>query len=103
MLPHATAVVRHGGAGSVLAACTARVPQLATPGPGDRANNADLVARAGAGLAVPTRRIDAGALTRLVTDEGLARDARKVAAEIAAVPTPDALVPGLTALVRPRP
>jgi UDP:flavonoid glycosyltransferase YjiC (YdhE family) len=102
VLAHATAVVHHGGAGSVLAACTAGVPQLATPGPGDRTNNAELVASAGAGLAVPARRIDAGALTRLVADDELARGARKVAAEIAAMPTPEALVPELTGLVRPR-
>jgi UDP:flavonoid glycosyltransferase YjiC (YdhE family) len=99
VLPHATAVVHHGGAGSVLAACTAGIPQLATPGPGDRAYNAELVAGAGAGLAVPDRRIDAAALTRLVTDEGLAEGARKIAAEIAGMPLPEELVPELTALV----
>jgi UDP:flavonoid glycosyltransferase YjiC (YdhE family) len=98
VLPHASAVVHHGGAGSVLAACTAGIPQLAVPGPGDRRHNADLVAAAGAGLAVPAGRIDAAALTRLVTDEELADSADRISAEIAAMPPPEALVPDLEAL-----
>jgi UDP:flavonoid glycosyltransferase YjiC (YdhE family) len=100
VLPHATAVVHHGGAGSVLAACTAGIPQLATPGPGDRKHNADLVAAAGAGLAVPAARIDAAVLTRLVTDEALARRARTISAEIDAMPPAEALVPEFTDLQR---
>jgi UDP:flavonoid glycosyltransferase YjiC (YdhE family) len=100
VLPHATAVVHHGGAGSVLAAAAAGIPQLATPGPGDRTRNAALVAATGSGLAVPARRIDAAALTRLATDDGLAQGARTLAAEIAAMPPPEDLVPDLTALCR---
>jgi len=100
VLPHATAVVHHGGAGSVLAACAAGIPQLATPGPGDRRYNAELVASAGAGLAVPAPRIDAAALTRLVTEQGLAERARAVRAEIDAMPPPEALVDELAGLPR---
>lgn len=85
-LGHATALVGHGGAGSVYAGLYAGVPQLATPAPGDRAWNAHLLARRGAGLAVPARRITAAHLHRLLHDPQLALGARAVAAEIAAMP-----------------
>jgi hypothetical protein len=98
VLPHATAVVHHGGAGTVLEAFAAGIPQLAVPGPGDRRHNADVVARRGAGLAVPARSITSDGLTRLVTDKALAAAAAQVAAEIAEMPPPASLVPVLTAL-----
>jgi UDP:flavonoid glycosyltransferase YjiC (YdhE family) len=101
VLPHATAFVHHGGAGSVLGALTAGVPQLVVPGAGDRRHNAELVARRGAGLAVQGA-ITAATLTRLVSDAGLAAAAREVSDEIAAMPAPAELVPDLEALVRNR-
>jgi UDP:flavonoid glycosyltransferase YjiC (YdhE family) len=98
VLPYATAVVHHGGAGTVLSAFTAGIPQLALPGPGDRAQNAGVVAASGGGLAVAARDITAVTLTGLVTDPALAAGARSVQAEIAAMPPPDELVPELQAL-----
>ncbi|MBY8870345.1 DUF1205 domain-containing protein [Micromonospora sp. PLK6-60] len=86
------ALVHHGGAGSVLAALVAGVPQLATVGAGDRRYNATLVADRGAGIAVPARKITAPDLTRLVTDAALADAAGQVSREIAAMPPPAALV-----------
>ncbi|WBB68195.1 nucleotide disphospho-sugar-binding domain-containing protein [Micromonospora sp. WMMD812] len=91
-LPASAALVHHGGAGSVYNALTAGVPQLATFGPGDRRQNAELVARRGAGLAVPPRDITAETLTRLVTDPALRAAAREVSREIAAMPPPADLV-----------
>lgn len=98
-LPASAALVHHGGAGSVLTALIAGVPQLATVGAGDRRHNAELVARRGAGLAVRPRDITADTLTRLVGDPGLREAARQVGAEIAAMPGPEELVRRLTALV----
>lgn len=100
VLPHATAVVHHGGAGSVLGALAAGVPQLVTPGPGDRRHNAALVAGRGAGLSVPVKAITAATLTRLISDAALVAAAREVRDEIAAMPPPADLVPDLEALVR---
>ncbi|MEV5695226.1 nucleotide disphospho-sugar-binding domain-containing protein [Micromonospora globbae] len=97
-LPASAALVHHGGAGSVYHALAAGVPQLATPGPGDRRHNADLVARRGAGLALAPREITAEALTRLVDDPALRRAAREVGDEIAAMPDPATLVGRLEAL-----
>jgi UDP:flavonoid glycosyltransferase YjiC (YdhE family) len=100
VLPHATAFVHHGGAGSVLGGLAAGVPQLVLPGAGDRRHNAELVARRGAGLAVEAKAITAASLTRLVKDERLAAAAREVRDEIAAMPAPADVVPALEALVR---
>lgn len=96
-LPTCAGVVHHGGAGTLLAALAAGVPQIVVPGPGDRRRNAELVDGRGAGLAVPVRGIDAAALRRLVTDDALAAAAREVRDEMAALPHPAALVPAVTA------
>jgi UDP:flavonoid glycosyltransferase YjiC (YdhE family) len=98
VLPHATALVHHGGAGSVLTAYAAGVAQLAVPGPGDRKHNAELVLATGGGLAIPASEITADALSRLATDDALAAGARRVQAEIAAMPPPETLVPELVGL-----
>ncbi|MCI2418051.1 DUF1205 domain-containing protein [Saccharopolyspora sp. K220] len=100
VLPTCAAVVHHGGAGSVFGALAAGLPQLVTPGAGDRKHNAQLVAARGAGLSVPAKRITAVDLNRLITDDALASAATEVQAEIAAMPGPDELVPTLEALDR---
>jgi UDP:flavonoid glycosyltransferase YjiC (YdhE family) len=82
-----TALVNHGGAGSVYDGFSAGVPQLVTPAPGDRAWNAGLVAARGAGLSVAANRITVSHLTQLVTDAALAVAAREVAAELTAMPS----------------
>lgn len=99
VLPQASAVIHHGGAGTILGACAAGVPQLAVPGPGDRRHNAELAARRGVGLAVPARRITAATLIRLVTEPCLAATAAEVRVEMAAMPPPEAVVPALESLV----
>ncbi|MEJ3651973.1 nucleotide disphospho-sugar-binding domain-containing protein [Actinomycetes bacterium KLBMP 9759] len=98
VLPHCTAVVHHGGAGTVLGALVAGIPQLVVPGIGDRRFNADMIARRGAGLAASPRRITAEVLRRLIADEELAAAAREVQKEIAALPGPDDVVPDLVRL-----
>jgi UDP:flavonoid glycosyltransferase YjiC (YdhE family) len=102
-MAHCSAVVHHGGAGTVLGALAAGIPQLVVPGLGDRTTNAELVAARGAGLAVPARRITAAVLRRLLTDPALVAAARDVAAEIAAMPAPADVVPDLEALAAGRP
>jgi UDP:flavonoid glycosyltransferase YjiC (YdhE family) len=95
VLPRVAGVVHHGGAGTVLAALTAGVPQIVVPGAGDRTLHAQLVAARGAGLAVPLDRLDAAALEQLVGEPALRAAAGEVAAEIAAMPHPAELVPVL--------
>ena len=101
LLPYAAAFVHHSGAGSVLGGLAAGVPQLATPGAGDRRHNAELLARRGAGLSVEAKAITAADLTRLLTDESLRAAAQQVAAEIAAMPAPEAVVAELERLGPP--
>lgn len=91
-LPACAGVVHHGGAGTVLGALSAGVPQLVVTGPGDRTHNARLVAARGAGLARPAREVTAADLDRLFTDPGLRRAAGEVRAELAARPGPTDLV-----------
>ena len=92
VLPHVAGIVHHGGAGTLMAALAAGVPQVVVPGAGDRTVHARLVAERGAGLAVPTAEISAATLERLVTAPELRAAAREVAAEIAAMPPPGELV-----------
>ncbi|MFI5495149.1 nucleotide disphospho-sugar-binding domain-containing protein [Actinoplanes sp. NPDC051859] len=99
VLPYAAAFVHHSGAGSVLGGLSVGVPQLTTPGAGDRRHNAELLARRGAGLSVEAKAIRAADLHRLLTDDSLRVAAREVAAEIAAMPAPTELVPALEKLV----
>jgi UDP:flavonoid glycosyltransferase YjiC (YdhE family) len=98
VVPAAAGVVHHGGAGTVLTALAAGVPQLVVRGAGDRRTNGDLLAARGAGLAVEPGGITRALLERLVSDPALATAAREVAAEMAAMPAPADVVPDLLAL-----
>jgi UDP:flavonoid glycosyltransferase YjiC (YdhE family) len=100
VFPAAAGVVHHGGAGTLLTALAAGVPQLVIEGAGDRTVHARMVAARGAGLAVRAKDVTAAVLERLVSDDGLARNAREVAEEIAAMPSPEELVEPLAALAR---
>lgn len=100
VFPAASGAVHHGGAGTLFTGLAAGIPQLVVPGAGDRKVNAELLTARGAGLAVPAEQITAADLERLVGDPDLARAAREVADEIAAMPHPDELVPELAALAR---
>ena len=100
MLPHVAAIVHHGGAGTVMAAFAAGIPQAVVPGAGDRTVHARLVAARGAGLAVPQAEISSGTLQRLVSDPALRQASREIAAEIAAMPAPAELVEPVLAVAR---
>jgi UDP:flavonoid glycosyltransferase YjiC (YdhE family) len=98
VFPTADGVVHHGGAGTLLTALAAGLPQLVAPGPGDRTVHAELVAARGAGLAVPAKRISRADLNLLVSDPSLRSAAQEVAAEMASMPHPRELVPVLERL-----
>jgi len=98
-LATSAAIVHHGGAGTVLGALAAGVPQLVVSGPGDRTHNAQLVGARGAGLATASNDITDAKLTRLLTDTALTLAAHEVRQEMAAMPSPAELVPRLVDLV----
>jgi UDP:flavonoid glycosyltransferase YjiC (YdhE family) len=95
VLPAAAGIVHHGGAGTLLTALAAGVPQLVVRGAGDRRTNAGLLAARGAGLAADLRDVSPALLQRLVDDRSLTTAAREVAEEMAAMPHPTELVPVL--------
>ncbi len=92
LMPHAAAIVCHGGAGSTRMALAAGVPLVVVPGFADQHRNAERVAALGAGAA-----LDAGSLAglgdavrRLLDEPSYRAAARRVAAEVAGLPTVDA-------------
>lgn len=92
------AVIHHGGAGTTFTALDAGLPQLVLPQMADQPLNAAAVARSGAGAVVQSGDLDAGRLSGLLTDNGMISAAKRIAAEIAAQPTPMELVPKIVAL-----
>jgi UDP:flavonoid glycosyltransferase YjiC (YdhE family) len=98
VLPAAAGIVHHGGAGTLLTALAAGVPQLVVRGSGDRRVNAEVVAARGAGIAADLSDLSPALLERLVGDASLTAAAREVAAEMAAMPHPTEVVPELEQL-----
>ena len=96
------ALVFHAGSGTMLAALAAGVPLVLLPVAADQPENADRCVAAGVGVALPPDGRgpdDVAAATRAVLADGTYRAAaRRVAAEIAAMPEPASLVPRLEAL-----
>lgn len=91
LLPRCTAVVSHGGSGTVLASLAHGIPLLCLPRAADQFRNAGNVARVGAGVSIlPAETTDAalrGALDTLLGTDGPRAAARALAEEIGAMPT----------------
>ena len=91
VMPHAAAMVGHGGSGSTRMALAAGVPSVVVPGFADQFRNAERVAALGAGIALPGKPDDlAGlgdAVRRLLDRPSYRTAARRVAAEVAALPS----------------
>jgi len=94
VLPHAAALVCHGGSGTLLGGLAAGLPMVVAGMGADQPHNGRLVARAGAGLALTNP--DAGALRaalqRVLETPSLRAQARKLADEIAAMPSIESAV-----------
>ena len=90
VLPHAQAVLCHGGSGTVLGALAAGVPLVVVPMFADQPYNAERVAAAGAGLAIPQQdaRPDnvRQALMRVLAEDSFRSSAQAIAGEMAALP-----------------
>jgi MGT family glycosyltransferase len=103
VLRHASAVVTHGGHGTVVKALAAGVPLVALPLGRDQLDIAARVTFAGAGLrldrAARPHRI-AGAVSRIVTEPAFAAAARRAARVMAAERHDDRAVAELEALLR---
>lgn len=102
VLDAADLVVHHGGAGTTLGAAAAGVPQLLLPQGADQFGNADMIAAFGAGgqlsPAEATADRIAAEATILLEDEPIRATARRLAGEIAEMPSADAVAARLPEL-----
>jgi MGT family glycosyltransferase len=106
ILPACSAVITHGGAGSMLGALTFGCPILFVPQGADQFTNAQRAINAGAGLRllpgeVSPDVIRAG-LRRLLDEPSFATSGRNISDEIADMPPPHAAIAPLERLVRSR-
>ena len=100
VLPHVELLVSHAGAGTMLGGLCEGLAQVAVPRGTDQPDNAALLAAAGAGVVVPmddygTDAIRA-AVAELTGDPSYAENARRVQAEIEAMPGADEVWAGLS-------
>jgi len=93
VMPHAAAMVSHGGSGTTRMALAAGVPNVVVPGFADQPRNAERVAELGAGIALPEWREGVAgigdAVRRVLSDPSYRLAAERVAAEVAALPPID--------------
>ena len=90
VMPHAAAVVSHGGAGSTRLALAAGLPSVVMPSFADQPRNAERLAALGAGIALPDGPAGlATAVRRVLAEPSFAAAARRVQAQIAALPPVD--------------
>ncbi len=103
LFPSCDLVVCHAGSGTTLASLSCGVPMLLLPQDANQFWNADRTAALGAGEVVRPHQMTAAsvkdALTRLLEDPSYRQGARRVGAEIAAMPAPEDVVPQIEALV----
>jgi UDP:flavonoid glycosyltransferase YjiC (YdhE family) len=102
VLARASAVLCHGGAGTVLGSLAAGMPLVVTPLFADQPANARSVAASGAGIAVVdgTAGDIRAALQQVLADPAYRQRARDIAAEIAALPDMDAATEALLGLTK---
>ena len=102
VVPHAAAIVCHGGFGTVRGALAAGVPLVVVPLFADQPYNARRVASLGAGVALEGGAAEVGqvgaAVERILSEPAYAAAAAEVAADVRALPPVDAAVGVLTEL-----
>ncbi len=103
LLPHCTAVVTHGGAGSTLGALAFGLPLLIVPQGADHFYNAERVVAAGAAVQLLPQHLTADsareALRMLLRDARFQRAAHHLKIELHAMPEPRQAVETLEQLV----
>jgi UDP:flavonoid glycosyltransferase YjiC (YdhE family) len=107
LLPHCTAVVTHGGAGSTLGALAFGLPLLLVPQGADQFYNAERVVAGGAGVQLMPDRLTAESVrdaARMLLHDGSFRDAaHRVKNELDAMPDPREAVQALEHLTAREP
>ncbi len=103
VLPDCAALVHHGGAGALMTAVAAGVPQLGLAFAPEQIRNISRITEAQAGLSVPSHlpgleEAVRSALERLLHEPSHAAGARKLRDQLAELPSPAELVPRLEQL-----
>ncbi|MGU3293455.1 glycosyltransferase [Williamsia sp. M5A3_1d] len=103
VLPHASAIVHHGGSGTTLAALAAGLPQLLLPQGADQFDNAAALVAAGLGTRLVGSRAHPASIRTAVGDllapaSATAQRRRAVVDEITSMPSPDTIVADLDGL-----
>jgi UDP:flavonoid glycosyltransferase YjiC (YdhE family) len=86
VMPHAAAMVCHGGGGTVRMALAGGVPMVVLPLFADQPLHAAAVAKAGAGIRIDDVERIAAATRYLLAEPGYRATARRIEADIAALP-----------------
>lgn len=96
VLEHCDVVVSHAGSGTFLGALALGLPQLCLPQAADQFRNAAGGDRSGGAIVLLPAQVTsdeiAGAVKRLLSEDGFRRNAMVVAAEIGAMPAPSEVV-----------
>jgi UDP:flavonoid glycosyltransferase YjiC (YdhE family) len=104
VMPHAAAIVCHGGSGTVTAALAAGVPAVVVPMIADQYENASRISELGAGVTLEYEQIARlpDAVRELLADGTYRQASERIAAEIQALPTVDTATAILRAYSQPR-
>ena len=106
LLPNCAAIVNQGGAGSVLTAAHAGVPQVLIPETADTPVNSASFSAGGSATVLDAATVDddtlVSAVMTAVTDEGMRQAAARIRDEIASMPAPSEVVRTLEDLVAAR-
>jgi UDP:flavonoid glycosyltransferase YjiC (YdhE family) len=107
VMPHAAAMVCHGGSGTVTMGLAAGVPMAVVPLFADQPFNAERVAAIGAGIAIdggPQGVVRLGdAVSKLLVDPAYRANAERVADEMRSLPSVDAAPAVARAILEDRP
>jgi UDP:flavonoid glycosyltransferase YjiC (YdhE family) len=102
VLQHSNVVASHAGSGTFLGALAGGLPQLCLPQAADQFRNAEGGVRSGAALALTPEQADSArivqAVETLLAEDGYRANARRIAAEIRAMPSPADVVENLAHL-----
>jgi UDP:flavonoid glycosyltransferase YjiC (YdhE family) len=99
LLPRCSAVIHHGGAGTMYGSLAHGLPQVVLPQGADNFVNGGLLTRCGAGLSIGPEQLTpeavCDAVRSVLTDPSYRDTARQLADELAALPEPGAVARGL--------
>ncbi|HST81963.1 MAG TPA: glycosyltransferase [Kineosporiaceae bacterium] len=99
LLPLCSALITQGGAGTILAALCHGLPHLILPQGADQFLNGATAERAGVAITLPPQRVSPEsirtAVERMLTQTDLSQNARKIQAEIEAMPSAEEVLDSL--------